>query len=85
VRLTPSSGLTGEDTPAWRRWKMRLLPVFGLSLLHGGLLLGAYFIGLSLSVLTFPKEKRRKLFLNLLGFALVMASLWDYRRAEANR
>jgi protein-S-isoprenylcysteine O-methyltransferase Ste14 len=109
---------------------MRLFPTFGLSVLDGWLLLGAYFLGLTLNVLTFPREKRRKLFLEphypkgdwrgmvlllgrlaaislvasliftplqigslffyaglaiyLLGFAVVMRSLVEYRRAEAD-
>jgi protein-S-isoprenylcysteine O-methyltransferase Ste14 len=110
---------------------MRLLPVYGLSILNGWLLLVAYFLGLTLNVLTFPRDKRRKLFLEpgypkgdwrgrvlllgrlaaisfvalmiftplhigslflyiglaiyLLGFSLVMLSLFEYRRAEADR
>jgi len=110
---------------------MRLFPTFGLSILNGWLLLGAYFLGLILNVLTFPRDKRRKLFLEpsypkgdwrgvvlllgrlaaisfvtsmiftplqtgslflyvglaiyLLGFAVVMLSLIEYRRAEADR
>lgn len=110
---------------------MRLLPAFGLSILNGWLLLVAYFLGLTLNVLTFPREKRRKLFLEpsypkgnwrglvlllgrlaaisfvalmiftplqtgslflyiglaiyLLGFSVVMLSLFEYRRAEADR
>ena len=42
---------------------MRLLPVFGLSVFNGWLLLLAYFLGLTFNVLTFPPEKRKKLFL----------------------
>ena len=110
---------------------MRLLPAFGLSLFNGWLLLVAYFLGLTLSVLTFAREKRRKLFLKpsypkgdrrglvillgrlaaisfvalmiftplrtgslflyvglaiyLLGFSVVMVSLFEYRRAEVDR
>jgi protein-S-isoprenylcysteine O-methyltransferase Ste14 len=110
---------------------MRLFPTFGLAILNGWLLLVAYFLGLTLNVLTFPREKRRKLFLEpsypkgdwrsvvlllgrlaaisfvasmiftplqtgslflyvglaiyLLGFSVVMLSLVEYRRAEADR
>jgi protein-S-isoprenylcysteine O-methyltransferase Ste14 len=42
---------------------MRLFPVFRLSIANGWLLLIAYFLGLTLSVLTFPRDKRKKLFL----------------------
>jgi protein-S-isoprenylcysteine O-methyltransferase Ste14 len=114
-----------------QRQRMRLFPALSLSILNGWLLLGAYFLGLTLNVLTFPREKRRKLFLEpshpkgdrrsvvlllgrlaaisfvasmiftplqtgspfvyvglaiyLLGFSVVMLSLFEYRRAEADR
>jgi protein-S-isoprenylcysteine O-methyltransferase Ste14 len=42
---------------------MRLFPVFRLSIANGWLLLIAYFLGLTLNVLTFPRDKRKKLFL----------------------
>jgi len=110
---------------------MALLPAFGLSIFNGWLLLVAYFVGLILSVLTFPRDKRKKLFLEpsypkgdwrglvilfgriaaisfvtlmlfaplrtgspflyvglaiyLLGFSVVMLSLFEYRSAEADR
>lgn len=42
---------------------MRLLPVFGSSIASGGLLLAIYFLQLALVALTFPRDKRKKLFL----------------------
>lgn len=108
-----------------------LLPALSLSVFNGWLLLAAYFLGLTLSVLTFPREKRRKLFLEpaypkgnwrgliivfgrlaaivfvvlmifaplriespylyiglavyLLGFSVVMLSLFEYRKVEMGR
>jgi len=41
---------------------MQIFPPLRLALLNGGLLLTAYFLGLVLTVLTFPKEKRQQLF-----------------------
>lgn len=41
---------------------MQMFPPLRLTLLNGGLLLTVYFLGLVLTVLTFPKEKRRQLF-----------------------
>jgi protein-S-isoprenylcysteine O-methyltransferase Ste14 len=42
---------------------MRLIPSFGLAVLNGWLFLAAYFIGLILTVLAYPRGKRKKLFL----------------------
>jgi protein-S-isoprenylcysteine O-methyltransferase Ste14 len=41
---------------------MQLVPAFRLGLQNGWLLLLAYFVGLTLSVLTYPSDKRKKLF-----------------------
>ena len=41
---------------------MHLLPSLRLQFLNGWLLLAAYFLGLVLAVLTFPRDKRKKLF-----------------------
>jgi protein-S-isoprenylcysteine O-methyltransferase Ste14 len=41
---------------------MQLVPTFRLELQNGWLLLLAYFLGLTLSVLTYPSDKRKKLF-----------------------
>jgi protein-S-isoprenylcysteine O-methyltransferase Ste14 len=40
-----------------------MFPVLGLSLYSGGLLLTAYFLALTLSALSYPRDKRKKLFL----------------------
>jgi type IV secretory pathway TrbD component len=42
---------------------VRLFPVFAYTVRNGGLLLLACFLGLTLCVLTFPSDKRKKLFL----------------------
>jgi protein-S-isoprenylcysteine O-methyltransferase Ste14 len=46
-----------------RRECMDLLPPLHLGVLNGWLLLVAYFLGLVVSVLAFPADKRKKLFL----------------------
>ena len=109
---------------------MDFLPPLRLGLLNGWLPLVAYFAGLTLSVLTFPRDKRKKLFLEphyprgqsrwaiiiigrfaaisfvalsfftelqvgtylfyagvvvyAIGYAVVMVSLNDFKRAPAN-
>lgn len=42
---------------------MEFMPALGFGILNGGLLLLAYFVALSTSILAFPPEKRKKLVL----------------------
>jgi protein-S-isoprenylcysteine O-methyltransferase Ste14 len=44
-------------------WGMEFLPPLRFGILNGWLLLVAYFVGLTISALTFPPDKRKKLFL----------------------
>jgi amino acid transporter len=44
-------------------WGMDFLPPLRFGILNGWLLLVAYFVGLTISALTFPSVKRKKLFL----------------------
>jgi protein-S-isoprenylcysteine O-methyltransferase Ste14 len=44
-------------------WGMDFLPPLRFGILNGWLLLVTYFVGLTISALTFPPDKRKKLFL----------------------